>query len=317
MVYLHCGWPRTSTSSLQAALWRCKDRLAVAGMVYPVNWRGRRYPAHYGLYDMLSPQPESDRALDDFKRFIDERPGQDFLLSAEGFVFWLLSDERQEAMLRFLAAAQEVTPMRCFWTLRRIDDLLASLYLLRLSLGHQLPPPAEHFEGAPSRESHLFEGMRKVSDACDSVYVKYDATGAHNDELLEAFGIPPAAAAEIRKELRRHRLNASLSHKQAAALINLQALSARVGVELDGISLRAAIERGDFSFEGDRPCDLVDGSVKEALHERALAAARTKGFAPYVEFFGGDDIDASSSAGLGAEAFSEKDLKQLVDRLTA
>lgn len=48
MLYLHCGWPRTGTTSLQAALFEHKDELAAGGTVYPDRWRSPIGFTHHG-----------------------------------------------------------------------------------------------------------------------------------------------------------------------------------------------------------------------------------------------------------------------------
>jgi hypothetical protein len=328
MLYLHAGWPRTSTSSLQAALFEHRDRLAsAAGLTYPEYWtRSAADPAHNGLYDMLDAAYGSANAFEAFRRHLAADADRDVLLSAEGLSNWLLSDDRREILLGLLAAARTVTPTRCVWTLRRLDDASSSLYMQGLKVGLDLPPPQEYIGLARHRHdmfdvrapSELFAGLRRVEEAVDGdvVYVKYDASGAHNGELLSAFDIPAPVAEKVLETLERGpRLNTRLSHKQAAALLNLDALSARAGVDLDEAAIRAAIRRGEIRFENDRPCEPLSREAKRALHERALAAAREQGFEPYLEFFGEDEIRGGASAGLGPEALAEEDLRRLAAHL--
>lgn len=315
MLYLHCGWPRTSTSSLQAVLFEHTDRLADAGVVYPDRWRVRGNPTHHGMAELLKASQESESALDDFKRFLAGHAGEDVLLSAEVLTYWLRSSEKLEALQRLLAAAQEVMPTRCVWTLRRIDDFIGSMYLRQVTLRPpaHLPPPTEFFENV-GRPDRLFEGVCGVGEVVGEVaYVKYEAGGAHNGALLRAFDLPEPLQTEIRERLEQGpRLNAGLSHKGAVAMLNLDVLSARAGVDLDRAALRAAFFRGDFRFEGDRPCELVGVGVKRALHERGLAAARQAGLTPYIEFFEADEIRGSAPVVLGPEILTDEDLRRLV-----
>ncbi|HEX6688967.1 MAG TPA: hypothetical protein VF085_09925 [Solirubrobacterales bacterium] len=316
MLYLHCGWGRTSTSSLQAALYANRDRLAAAGVVYPDKWRAATVPAHHRLNDLVNDSPGSVSALDDFRRFLVSNADRNVLFSAERITGWLLSSERQEAFLRLLVAAQGVTPTRCIWTLRRFDQLLESLYLLMLWHGNDLPPPAAYLRRR--MEGPVFEGMRRVEDLAgiQVAYVKYCPDGAHNGELLHTFGISDSIGAIIREELERGpRLNISPSHKEAVALASAEELSERARVTLDVDRLRAAFKNKSFRFDRDRRCELVSEAAKRNVHKRALAAARRYGIESYCEFFEGASIIASESYGLDAAIIDNEELKRLVAHL--
>jgi hypothetical protein len=317
MLYLHCGWPRTSTSSLQAALFEYRHSLAASGVVYPDRWRTEGDLTHHGLAELLKATRESPAALDDFKRFIAEQEGEDILLSAEVLTYWLRSEERLSALVGLLAAAQEVTPTRCIWTLRRLDDALSSLYLRQLSMGaaNRLPAPAELFAGV-DRLDGLFAGMQRVESAVggEAAYVRYDPAGTHNAELLAAFEIHGQLKEQIVEALAgAPRLNVSPTHKEAVTLLHLDALSARTGAELKEAAVRNVLGRRDFAFETDWPCEVVDRNVSRALHKRALAAARRVGFTPYVDYFSSAELDAPSSPALAPEILTDADLKRLLD----
>lgn len=328
MLYLHCGWPKTGTTTLQAALCDHRSLLAGAGVVYPERWMGGQRLAHHGLFGLLRPSPGRDAAVEDFKRFLTDNDDRGVVLSAEGLTNWIAYDDRRDALLAWLEAAQEVVPTRVVLTLRRYDGAWCSLYSHGLRQGLELPTPAECVStGSTScdvgqwadsvRLDSLFEGMRIVEDAVggDVVYVRYDSGGAHNRELLDALGVPAPAAAAIAQDLERGpRLNVSLTHKQAAVLLNLDALSARAGVELDGAELREAFARGDVGFSEDRRCELLDAGARASLHERALAAARGSGFAPYIELFADAELGGPPPS-LDPEIITDEDLGRLVARL--
>ncbi|HEX6688965.1 MAG TPA: hypothetical protein VF085_09915 [Solirubrobacterales bacterium] len=228
MLCLHAGWPRTGTSTLQAALARHSSPLAAAGVVYPERWKVERLESHHGLNDLLAVSRQSGDAFEDFKRFLVSQGDRDVLLSAEGMTGWARSSEKREGFLELIAAAREVAPTRCVWTLRRFDDTYASMYLLLLALGRDCPPPDEYLAEIRFQDP-LFEGMRQVEEATDGnvVYVKYDPLGGHNRRLLDAFEVPDAVGVAIREELQRGPdPRSSLSHKEAVAFANVEALSA-------------------------------------------------------------------------------------------
>jgi hypothetical protein len=318
MLYLHCGWDRTSTSSLQAALFAHKDDLAAVGIVYPDMWvRPRISPTHNGLHELLNESLESEDVFGEFRGFLAGHADRDVLLSAEALTNWLLPQDKQDTLLRLLAVAQEVMPTRCIWTLRRLDEALASLYLLELRWGVEVPPPDECFDEI-REPGQLFAGLHRVEQAVgdDVVYVKYESAGTHNRELLRAFDIPERLRVAIWEELeRRPRLNVRLSHKQAVTLLNLDTLSARVGYELDAVALRSAFNGDEFEFEEDRPCALVDSEARRALHERALAAAQRNGITAYADFFEDARFDEPGSVGLEPELLTDGDLERLLAHL--
>lgn len=317
MLYLHGGWPRTGTTSLQAVLFENRQLLTREGMAYPDEWQGRkRGPAHHWLLPLLAAPSESGRELDDFKRFLARHTDKDVLLSAENLTLLLLSPHNEEAMQKLLAAAQEVVPTRCVWTLRRLDDMLRSLYLRRLTLGESVGSAVEHF-GKIRQPERIFAALKNVESAVggDTVYVKYDRAGAHNRELLRALGVPEEIEAEFQLALADGpRRNASPSHKQAVALANVELLSKRAEMDLSAAALRDAVRRGGLEFDRDWRCEPVGTDVRRNLHEKVLAAARQQGFRPYVEFF--DDVeiqDPPGPTGLDPDILTDDDLRRLLE----
>ena len=327
MLYLHCGWPRTATTSLQTALYELRDRLMDSGLLYPDEWRSRTDFTHHGLPALLRASRDSEYALDDFKRFLEAHADGDVVLSSEGLTTWLGSEWQQEALVNLLSVAREVMPTRCFWTLRRHDQFLTSWALLKLKMrtediapdrGPPRPPGAD-------RLACKFAGMRRVEQALDGdvVYVKYDPSGEHNLELLRAFGLSGDLLVEIREALesgpRRH---PSLSLKEAVVLLNVEALSARAGTAFDratlkGVFMRSGFRRGEFRFTDDRRCDLIDSNLRQAMHEQALEAARRQGVTSYVEFFADAEIEQSVTVDLDPGIITDEDLERLVAELSA
>lgn len=316
MMYLHCGWPRTSTSTLQAALLNRVDELAAAGIIYPKRWMAKAGPTHHGLSDLLKASQRSPAALSELTDFLVDHAEGDVLLSAESITLWLLSKEKQDALLALFAAAREVMPTRCIWTLRRFDEVMISLYLRQLGAGTQRGSPAEVLGGI-QEPNLLFASMRRIADTVgDAVHVKYELAGTHNHALLNAFDLPAEVSVLIQDQLESGpRRNASLSHKQVVTLLNLDALSARTGFELDGTVLRKAFRAGELEFEGDRRCEPVDVHVKRQIHERALTAARAQSFAPYVDFFADTEVSGGESVSLGPEVITDEDAERLMSFL--
>jgi hypothetical protein len=323
MLYLHCGWPRTGTTTLQTILDERRELLAAAGVEYPARWQsfwGARDRAHNGIFRRL----RVDRRFPaEFARFLEARTSPGVLVSAEALTELLPWAEDRDALMRLLAAAREVMPVTCVWTLRRFDLFRCSLYLVLTSLGHPVPSPTEFLDDVPPRA--LFERMLEVEASVDaSAYVKYESGGEHNAELLRAFGLPAETVAELELELASApRLNPSIGHKQAVALLNLEAISRRAGVAVEKRALRSAFEEG-FQFDGDFACAVVDDCTKRDLRERALEDAGALGFAPYLEFFGAEEREprmpvpaAPVPVPLVPDVVDDEDLARLRDRLRA
>lgn len=317
MLFLHCGWPRTGTTSLQAALHEHADELAAAGIRYPDRWRSEIGFTHHGLADVLQAAPDSGPEFGRFMRFLEASSGGSVLFSSEVLSSWLISDQRQAAFLEFLAATQEVMPTRCIWTLRRYDELVRSWLLLGVKHSdrrfHGARPPLDT-EQIDAR----FEGMRRVEDAVggNAVYCKYDHRGVHIEELLRAFDVPAETAAEIQAWIKSNpNLNAGPTHKQAIALLCIDALSARAGVSLDEGALRAAFRQGEFEFEDDRPCELTNPEWQEELREAALSAAGRHGILAYVRFFQNAGSEQFGESERDASAITDADLERLVSFL--
>lgn len=208
MLYLHCGWPKTGTKSLQASLRRRRDELAAAGLVYPERWQGRwgmDAGSHNELVDLL--RGDSGAAMEDFVGFLRAHAGEDVLLSCEAFTVFMQFPGADPTV--FLAAVREGTPVTCVWTLRRFDEFRASLYLQLDSMGFDLPS-CEEFVRDSDGDS-LFAAMRRIEDCVDHVgYVAYDPAGGHNRELMRRCAVPAPLARSIEVELAQGpRLNVS------------------------------------------------------------------------------------------------------------
>ena len=315
MLYLHGGWPRTGTLSLQTALSEHREQLAAERLVFPERWKGEGTPAHHGLYQLLAAGLEPGDPLADLKGFLTAHADRNVLLSAEGIAIWLFSRRGQSAVLSFISAAREAMPVKCVWTLRRFDETLRSAYLFKLARGADLDDPSLYFENMCSRAVSVFPGMGTVEEAVagEVTYVKYDRSGVHQSSLVDAFDLPDSLSAKIGDHLRTSsRRNVSLSHKAATTLANVDALAEKVGADFDRHALQRAFLQGELVFEEDWRCELVDTEVKRRTHEKAVAAARRAGVTLYVDFYGDDEIAASGPAGLDIEVLTDEDLERLV-----
>lgn len=314
MLLIHAGLPRTSTTSLQAVLTDHEALLGAVGVMYPKRWRPARAPTHHEFHRLLTAARSSSGALDGFRRFLIAHSEQDILISAEGLIGWLQPQERREALQRLLTIARETMPTRWICTLRRRDELVLSLYLKRFALKGG-PKAAEEVLAALAPPLASFSAMRTVEEILDGdvVYVKYQASGAHNRTLIDAFRIPEPVRGKLHRRVgQAPRLNAGPSQKLAIALFNLELLAERAGARLDPAAIKEAHLRGELVFDCDRPWQPVDTRLRRKLHEDALAAARMTGFAPYAEFFADEEVVDDEISPLDLGILDSEDVQRVV-----
>lgn len=321
MLYLHCGWLKTGTSSLQDVLYRHREELAAAGVVYPERWMSPTGSNHHGIAEMLSADRASSAGFGEFTRFLASQTeaGRDVVVSVEELTNWLLDDERVEVFRRFLAAARRVAPVRCIWTLRRLDEALGSLYRWHAMLGARLPPPDRFFEGF-DRFRDLFSGMRVLAEEpLDGIsYIRYATSGLHQEEVLRNLRLPDSLLAVLLVELTdTPRLNVALSHKQAVAMLCADSLAEQTGMRLDTVSMRKLFAEEGFEFEQDGRWQLVGGDVADALHARALAESARHGFPTYAAFFSCETVPDARPSPIAPDVLDDEDLRRLVERLRA
>jgi hypothetical protein len=319
VIYLHCGWPKTGTTTLQAALVKHEDRLATAGVVYPERWRSKGDFAHHGLSSALGASVTSPGAAVGLAEMLTSEAEADLLISCESITVRLMSDEGAAALRRFLRAAQGREPVTCLWALRRFDEMAHSGCIHGAIVGEFTGSPRQVAKGL--HLERILPHMRQVHDVVEGrvIYAKYSSTGAHNLELIRALGLPDDVASLIGDELATSaRLNAGVTHKQFVAIVNAEELSARAGIRIDKRSLLDLFRSGKFRFKHDRPCELLGREVRDEVHRQALQVARDCGFAPYIHFFADDGLDEiPAPANLDQEVIGNEDLTRLVAHLDA
>lgn len=316
-LYLHCGWPRTATSSFQTALAASAPQLAGAGLSYPAEWRrgDRLGKAHHGLSDLLTREGEPVGPLQDFQGDLRSWRG-DVLLSSEELSNWVVP-WLFPALARLLDAAREVEEVTTLWTLRRIDDFLASMYLHQVLLGEKTSP----IDWLTHRFKYdwiaaFVHGNAAVAalDGIEYVPVKYAPDGSHCGRLLRAAGVPWRLRRQILRQMRGGpRTGERLTRKGVVTLVHLDQLSERAGVDLDRKRLTRAFNMGEVSFADDAAFEVLDRRTAAQVHEVALEAARAHGFAAYVDFFGGDEVEGPSSpTTVDLDLLNEQDLRRVV-----
>jgi hypothetical protein len=292
VIYLHCGWPKTGTTTLQAAVMRHRDRLGAAGILYPNAWRENESTAHVGLIRALRSGGKSSDGIDQFKRELTHHGNGDVLLSCEGVSNWVWGQDRYEALSSFLEVVQEVAPVTCIWTLRRFDEMVHSGCVHKLRMGFLSRSPREAMKA--SRPERMLPSICNLNDVVHgrALYLKYDTAGTHHTEMLRSLGLPQEASETLEFELASSsRFNRSPTRKELLVITHLKEVSAKTGVALNYQALSDAFHDDNFSFSEDGPCELAGPEARRDLHERALKTARDCGFAAYLRFFAHERLD--------------------------
>lgn len=316
MLFLHGGWVRTGTTSLQTTLVEKRDSLILAGVVYPDKWRLPGSNNHHGVVELLD--DASERESVELRRFRDDLEslaiGHDaVLLSAESLTYCLNAAEC-EKLIRLLSVVREAMPVTCIWTLREVGDLVRSLYLRHFAR-RDLRGPTEMVHGlitATDWPGESFTALQQIEGAVDDViYLKYEKDGAHNRKLLQAIGTPDSLLGSIQGRLAGRHLNESLSHKAALTLLHYERILEGLGIATSRTELQKLFASETFSFERDGPFALADTYTMERLREKALASAATCGFTPYLDFFGNETPEMPMFSDLSPRALAAEDLARL------
>jgi hypothetical protein len=324
MLYLHCGWPHTGTSSFQAALWKKRDRLARAGVLYPdmsMRERSNHLGGHHRILALLGPDTTDSAGIRRFQDYLRSNAEPETLISTEGLSGWF-EDGKRQSLLKLLEALREVTPVTCIMTLRRADEFFSSRYNHRLLIDP--PPPSPTAYSLSISQWHValgfprwltgLAGIREVSDVLDGnlVCCAYDHSGAHNDYILRAAGITNSVRAEVIEQVDQEvRVNTRLSRKAIVAMLHLDTISARIGAPLSQQELRKAWRAGRLRFESDDRCELLESNLRTAIHEKALEVSREVGLDPYVELLEQVEIEPSAPASLDPDLLTAEDVERL------
>ena len=314
MLYVHGGLGRTGTTSLQAALRQHRHRLAEVGVIYPDQWRKENGDAHHGIPELLEPASAHNGETDAFKGFLRSNQDQTVLLSTEHLSI-SLAKEYRAGLLDFFSAASRITPVTGLWTIRRADSLFTSGYLFWLWNDRPVSSPVETFDEISQLLTGWLAGLGELSEALGGrvAFSRYDSNGAHQEEILRAVGVADSVRGTILGHLRQGpRLNRGLTQKAAIAMLHLDAISARAGVEIPRPALREALYDGRIQFDGDAPCELVGSEARRTLHEQALNTSADLGFAPYMDFFAEDEIEPAEAVSLDPSVLTDTDLARIL-----
>ena len=321
MLYLHCGWLRTGTTSLQTAIIGHREQLTEANIVYPDWWRPDGVTDHHGLVRIVNKRGEdAQRQLEGFRQQLQSLAHGTVIISSESLTL-SVDNDKCDRVLDLFAAARTVMPITQIWTLRNFADTVKSVYH-RFGITRADPPsPTEYLDRLGEEGKHLpeelFAGLLRVANTPDdTVYLKYAHDGLHSREVLRTMRLPPELHTSIEKQITNGpRLNPRLSHKGAIAVRCLEEISARAGFSIDKDELVDLFRGGQFAFDDDRPCNLFDEDLTASLHEQALAAAHKVGFTTYLEFFADTTPEISPALPIDPDLLDDGDIERLAGAL--
>jgi hypothetical protein len=316
MLYLHCGWPRTGTTSFQYALGTSRAELLEAGIAYPSEWETDGSLGHHGLVPLLVPGDDQQQGLEELDAKLEAYEGS-VLLSTEGVTNRVRPG--LPGLSRFLETVGHGRDLTCLWTLRRIDEFYASMHLHQALINGAFRSPKDFFlKRYHNRWIEIFaRGAAELERAtARALYTRYDAAGKHHEELLEGAGVPEPVRSQIVDRIRTAgRRGATVTHKTAVVINHRKLFSERAGLEITENGLYRLLRDGRLRFENDAKIDLVGGELRSLVHQQALDVCRECGFEPYPRFFEADEIEASPPRSLDPDVITEDDIHGLVTAL--
>lgn len=317
MLYMHCGFVRTGTTSLQSAIVAHRKELERVGILYPDQWRRPNGVNHHLVLETLRERDGALRLAKQTQEDLRLLPGGRVLLSAEGLSGWTQNRSQVDALLAFLLGARRTMPVRCVWTLRNLVEVLASLYVGQKLANLPNPPtPARFMLDVVTRALDGMCGLKRLEDSVENAYFKYERDGSHQVAILKEIGVPTELHDRIVQHLRGEpRLNVRLTHKGAVVMLHYKELGSRVGFPFSKRALGKLFFSDRFRFTDDGPCRLFDPDLLGSMHEEALATARGCGFMPYVDFFEDDRIDEDPPLPTDPDILSDEDLERLIAQL--
>jgi hypothetical protein len=309
---LHIGMPRTGTCSLQRLLAASSPILEEAGYQYPDLELDEREMAHHALgLDVLAHGGGSRIGAELLERVA--RAEGNTIVSTETLSNGL-ADPGFDALRSFLAAAIDVVDMEVVIVLRRMDQMLASMYLFQLRNGDDPEAVDEFSERRLPWIDQAFGNLSELRFSPDwpSPHILTYRPGRDSTALvLRAIGLDPAALGEPEKSLHR-----TLGLKAQAFLGGLSELGD--GIPAARSELINAFETGRFSFSDEvYEYDPLGYATRRRIHEHALASSIEHGIREYEDAYRGERIEPMPRTEVDSSLISDADLRDLRRFLSA
>jgi hypothetical protein len=309
---LHIGMPRTGTCSLQRLLAGSSPILEEAGYQYPDLELDEQEMAHHALgLDVLAHGGGSRIGAELLERVA--RAEGNTIVSTETLSNGL-ADAGFDALRSFLTAAMDVVDVEVVIVLRRMDQMLASMYLFQVRNGDDPEAVDQFSERRLPWVDQVFGNLRDLRLSRDwpsPVILTYRPGRDSTAPVLRAMGIDPAALGEAGRSLHR-----TLGLKAQAFLGGLSELGD--GVPVARRELIHAFETGRFSFSDEVfEYDPFGYEARRRIHEHALASSVEHGIHEYEDAYRGDRIEPTPRTEIDSSLITDADLRDLRRFLSA
>jgi hypothetical protein len=226
-LYIHCGLPKTGTTSIQTFLARTREGLESIDYDYPSVGLNAIGNAHHNLtLDILeSPAFAPDRGgVESFLRHL-ERPGRsaNTIISSENFITSLNRlPQGDERFIEFVRATKARNDRVCLiFMFRRFSAFFESMYLQKLKAGRPNSKIADYTAECKQWLRSLFRALSILNDEFGAENIALvDPQRSGGDALaifLSTVGISQSAF-----ELPKGRLNEKLGLKKSSYLYRFQ-----------------------------------------------------------------------------------------------
>ena len=313
MLYLHIGLPRTGTTSLQTVLAQSVQELARAAYLYPEQWRDHEGIAHHNLGTAVLEGESGSETRRQFLEYVLLNRQQHIVVSTESLSNGL--DRSRWPMLQaFLAACSDRVSTTVVLMLRRIDDVVASMYLHEMKWGEKTDPDMDRYVMLRlDWIDELFESLQRLREAScvDSIAVIPYIDGSDSVlRILAAMGMGDSRLGAAPRKVGRR-----LGLKAQAALCYLDEWEAKLGCQVRS-DIVGLLESGEFTFRDDAyEYDVLGYEARQFLHGHALRAAREHRIDEYVDAFAHACIQPAERRSIDRSLISAGDLEDLRQEL--
>jgi hypothetical protein len=311
-LFLHIGMPRTGTTSLQRVLAGSGSVLEGAGYEYPDLGRDEPGIAHHALgWDVLAHGAQSRAGRELLERLA--RADGNTIVSTETLSNGL-AYAPAEAFRSFLAAAMDVVDVEVIITLRRLDQMLASMYLFQVRAGNDPDPVDDFSERRLPWIDQVFGNLREMrlsGDWPSPVILTYRQGRDSTAPVLRAIGLDPAVLGEAERPL-----HGTLGLKAQAFLGGLDELGDDIPAGRS--QLIYYFETGRFSFSDEvYEYDPFGYEARRRIHEHALASSIEHGIHEYEDAYRGERIEPTPRTEIDSSLITDADLRDLRRFLSA
>jgi hypothetical protein len=252
-LYIHCGLPKTGTTSIQRFFSSERKKLRALGIEYPEIGLNDSGIAHHSVAEQLNRRAEFNGDAEavggilNYLRAPDRQPT--VVLSSEGFATCLYNKRTQGRFIGFLRSARKLNDhVSIVFRIRPFSQYFDSWYIQRLKRGSVSVDVHQYIHESRRWVRNFFRSLKAVKDTfgrdCIIIIDTDEGGGDAVAALLARIGV-----ADMMPVTNVPRHNERLGLKKAALIYQLQLLANAAGqdAEAELAPLRTAIVRSkDF-----------------------------------------------------------------------